>query len=97
MSLLEHLAETNIQAAIDRGELDDLPGHGEPLVLDDDSAVPEELRAGFRMLKNAGYLPAELGLRREIQRVETLILKAESQGEKARLLLKVSLLKSQLG
>ncbi|WP_159143269.1 DnaJ family domain-containing protein, partial [Klebsiella pneumoniae] len=42
-----------------------LPGRGEPLILDDDSHVPAELRAGYRLLKNAGCLPPELEQRRD--------------------------------
>jgi hypothetical protein len=44
MNLLDQIAEARIQAAIDQGELRDLPGQGKPLQLDDDSAIPEELR-----------------------------------------------------
>jgi hypothetical protein len=40
-------------------ELAARPGSGEPLTLDDDSHVPAELRAGYRLLKNAGCLPPE--------------------------------------
>lgn len=43
------------------------------MVLDDDSHIPPELRAGFRLLKNAGCLPPELEQRREaIQLLEIL-------------------------
>ena len=35
------------------------------MILDDDSHVPPELRAGYRLLKNAGCLPPELEHRRE--------------------------------
>ena len=57
---LNELIESRIAAARDRGDFDDLPGKGSPLELDDDSLVPIELRAGLRILKNAGLLPAEL-------------------------------------
>lgn len=65
MWLLEQWAERHITDAQRRGEFDNLPGQGEPLVLDDDSAVPEELRSGYRLLKNAGCLPPELEQRKE--------------------------------
>ena len=73
MLLIDKIAEARVSEAIERGEFDDLPGAGQPLVLDDDRHVPEELRAGYRMLKNAGYLPPELELRREIHEVEQLL------------------------
>ena len=60
MWLLDQWAERHILDAQRKGELDNLPGSGEPLSLDDDSHVPAELRAGYRLLKNAGCLPPEL-------------------------------------
>ena len=59
MGLLQQLAEARIREAIEAGELDNLAGRGRPLQLDDDRLVPEGLRAGYRLLKNAGYLPPE--------------------------------------
>ena len=65
MWLLDQWAERHILDAQRKGELDNLPGSGEPLSLDDDSHVPAELRAGYRLLKNAGCLPPELENRKE--------------------------------
>lgn len=73
MHLLEQLAEARIQEAIDRGDLCGLPGEGQPLVLEDDSAIPETLRAAYRILKNAGFLPPELQLRKELREAEQLL------------------------
>lgn len=84
MLLIDRLAEEKIANAIKRGELDDLPGMGKPLHLDDDPLVPEELRAGFRLLKNAGYLPPNLQLRKEIESVEALIVQACSREERCK-------------
>ncbi|HHD7793052.1 TPA: DUF1992 domain-containing protein [Klebsiella pneumoniae] len=65
MWLLDQWAERHILDAQNKGEFDNLPGSGEPLTLDDDSHVPAELRAGYRLLKNAGCLPPELEQRKE--------------------------------
>jgi hypothetical protein len=59
MLLFELIAEQKIREAIERGELDDLPGQGRPLDLTDDRLVPEELRMAYRLLKNAGFVPPE--------------------------------------
>lgn len=67
MWLLDQWAERHIAEAQAKGEFDNLAGSGEPLILDDDSHVPPELRAGYRLLKNAGCLPPELEQRREAQ------------------------------
>ena len=40
MLLIQRIAEEKVLAAIERGELDNLPGQGKPLVMDDDSAGP---------------------------------------------------------
>lgn len=78
MTLLDQLAEQHILAALSRGELDNLPGAGQPLLLDDDSHVPPELRAGYRLLKNSGYLPVELEMRREAVELNELLRSIES-------------------
>ena len=65
MWLLDQWAERPIIDAQRKGEFEDLRGAGQPLVLDDDSHVPDELRAGYRLLKNAGCLPPELEQRKE--------------------------------
>ena len=57
MWLLDQWAERHILDAQRNGELDNLAGSGKPLALDDDSHVPAELRAGYRLLKHAGCLP----------------------------------------
>ena len=56
MWLLDQWAERHIAEAQAKGEFDNLVGSGEPLILDDDSHVPPELRAGYRLLKNAGWI-----------------------------------------
>ncbi|HHZ8496709.1 TPA: DUF1992 domain-containing protein [Enterobacter mori] len=65
MWLLDEWVERHISDAQRKGEFDNLPGSGEPLVLGDDSHIAPELRAGYRLLKNAGCLPPELEQRRE--------------------------------
>ena len=96
MLFIEKIAEQHISAARDRGEFDNLPGQGRPLALDDDVSVPPELRAGYRVLKNSGFIPPEVEQLRDIRSVESLLAQAESDKEKKRLLLKLSLLRSKL-
>lgn len=93
---VDKLAEQKIAEAIERGELDNLPGAGRPLNLDDDSMVPSDLRAGFRLLRNAGYLPPCLTLRREIDTVESLIVQAHSEEERGNLTRRLRYLLLQL-
>ncbi len=73
MLFWERLAERKIEEAIARGEFDDLPGAGKPVPEDDLPGVPPELRMACRILKNAGYLPEEVRLRREIGDIRRLL------------------------
>ncbi|HEX4503175.1 MAG TPA: DUF1992 domain-containing protein [Scandinavium sp.] len=73
MWLLDQWAERHILDAQSKGEFDDLTGSGEPLSLDDDVHIPHELRAGYRLLKNAGCLPTELQQRKEAVELADLL------------------------
>lgn len=96
MDLIDRLAEQHIQAALERGELDDLPGAGKPLPTEDLAMVPESLRAGYRLLKNAGYLPPELEALREIRDAEDLLARIQDPGERDRQLRRLRLLETRL-
>jgi len=96
MPLIDSLAEERICAAIRRGDFDDLPGRGRPLDLVDDSTVPEALRVGYRVLKNAGCLPPEVSLRKEIHEVEALLNLAELASEQQTIRRRLCLLRIRL-
>jgi len=66
VSALERLAEERERRAVEAGELDRLPGAGRPLRLDDDGGVPQEMRAAYRVLRNAGLVPEQVYVRRDI-------------------------------
>ena len=85
-----------IQEALRAGELSNLPGAGKPLQLDDDSMIPKELRAAYRILKNSGFLPPEIQLRKEIHEAEQLLLHVEDAAERARALLRLEMLRMRL-
>lgn len=96
MFLLDRLAEQRIAEAMARGEFDDLPGAGQPLELDDDTLVPEELRVAYRLLKNAGFVPPEVEARRELASLEELLACTDDAGERDRALKKLHLLSARL-
>jgi hypothetical protein len=76
MGLMETIAENRIRAAMDEGFFDNLPGKGKPLRLDDDSSVPEDLRLSFKILKNAGCLPIEMELNKQIYNLRQMLTAA---------------------
>ena len=96
MFLLDKIAEARITEAVERGELDNLPGAGHPLAIDNDQHIPEELRVAYRILKNAGCVPRELELRREISQVEQLLSHVEDAQEKNRIIRKINYLMTNL-
>nr|WP_154324445.1 DUF1992 domain-containing protein [Pantoea sp. 201603H] len=75
MWLIDQLAEQKMCNAQEKGEFDNLAGQGKPLILDDNSHVPAELRTAYRLLKNSGYLPPELEMRREAIELDSLLRK----------------------
>ncbi|MCF8085872.1 MAG: DUF1992 domain-containing protein [Desulfohalobiaceae bacterium] len=70
---LQQIAENKIRDAQRSGELDNLPGEGEPLCLDDDSHIPAELRLAYRILKNADYVSPEVQQRKEITDIKEML------------------------
>jgi len=89
---LERLAEERIRDAIQRGEFDNLPGRGKPLNLEDDRHIPDDLRLAYKVLRNAGCLPPELELKKEISKAEELLSSMADEGERYRQLQKVNFL-----
>ena len=80
--LFQRLAEQRILEAQRKGEFDDLPGKGQPLELEDLSSVPDELRIGYIVLKNAHVLPPEAELLKDIHILEDLLKHVEDEGER---------------
>jgi hypothetical protein len=96
MSVFDYIAEQKIAAAIERGELSDLPGQGAPLELDDDALVPETLRMAYRILRNAGFVPPEVETLRAIGDLERCIEDLPDGEPRWRALRKLQLLRLRL-
>jgi hypothetical protein len=88
----EKIVEERIRRALKEGAFDDLPGFGQPLELADDSHIPEDLRLAHKILKNAGCLPPEIEVKKEIQRTEDLLAGMDQTQEKYKLLRKLNFL-----
>ncbi len=96
MICFQKIAERRIVEAIREGALDGLPGAGQPLKLEDDSHLPEDLRIAYKILKNAGYVPPEVALRKEIAKTEDLMAGMEDTRAKYRQLKKLNFLVMKL-
>lgn len=79
------IAERRIEEAIKCGDFDDLPLKGRLLPEEGLDAVPAELRVGYRVLKNAGVLPPEMELKKEIVTLRQLLSCCLDGPEKKRL------------
>lgn len=87
---MSRIAENKIREAIEKGEFKDLSGQGQPMVIEDLSHIPEELRAGYKILKNSGMLPEELQLKKDIVTLQELIDCCYDEEELARLKVKLT-------
>lgn len=97
MLILDAIAEERIARAMEAGEFDGLPGAGKPLELDDDSLVPEELRAAYRILKNAGFVPPEVEAMKEAGDLEAMIRTLGEGDARSRACARLNLLLATLG
>lgn len=82
MSLFQKIVEKRIKEAQERGEFNNLPGHGKPIKIEDDSHIPEDLRLAYKILKNADCLPPEVQLKKEIRQMEDMLENMSDEKEK---------------
>jgi len=84
------IVEQKIREAQEKGEFDDLPGQGEPLDLEDDRHIPEDLRLAYKILKNADCLPPELEFKKEIRQMEDMLAHIPDEKERYRQIKKIN-------
>lgn len=82
MNAFDKIAEDRIQEAMRNGEFDNLPQQGKPINLDYWASLPPEQRAGFMLLRNAGYVPEEVLLLKEIAELREKLAACNNQDEK---------------
>ena len=83
--MFDRLVEKKIREALEAGEFDGLEGAGRPVNLDAYFSTPEELRAGYAVLKNAGVVPVEAQLLGEINRLKEGLAASRDPAERERL------------
>ncbi len=73
------IVEEKIREAMARGEFDNLPGKGRPVILEDYPFTPPEWRLAFKILADAGFVPDWIALDNEIrERIENWQREAKS-------------------
>jgi hypothetical protein len=88
----DKIVEERIRKAQKKGVFDNIPGSGKPIVYEDDRFVPEDLRLAYKILKNAGCVPPEIEIKKEIQRTEDLLADMTETAEKYRTMKKLNFL-----
>lgn len=96
-SIYDILAEQRIADALRRGEFDNLPGAGKPLVFDDELFVSPEQRMANKVMRNAGFSPPEIGLRKAIAKLRAEIAGLDESERRSALRRRLAMLIVQLG
>lgn len=92
----ESIVEERIKAAQKQGRFNNLEGHGKPLVFEE-ICVPNDLRLAHKILKNAGFLPPEIELRKQMTEVRELMDQTDDASpKKAKLSKKLNYLMAKL-
>ena len=85
-----------VARAIANGEMDNLPGQGKPLNLDDESGVPEDMRMAYRVMKNAGIVPPEVEAMKRLAKLREQLAVETDPAERDRLAKQISMENSVL-
>lgn len=96
LSFLNQMAERKIADAIDSGELTTAKFKNKPLKFEDDSFVPQDLKMAYKILKNSGYVPEEVHLRKEIYNLEQLISQTDDVHTRLKQMKKLNVLLMKL-
>jgi hypothetical protein len=83
MPTLDEQIAQHLRDAQASGELRAAPSWGKPLALDDGvDETPVELRLAFKILKNAGVVPHEVEMFRELARLKLALTTANGEEER---------------
>ena len=92
MDILLTLAEQKINQALTEGLDFNSPRWKNKALPKDDPNIPEELRIAYTLLKNSGFTPPELDLRKDINRLQDLLDRETDEGARLRQMEKLNFL-----
>lgn len=81
-NIFDKIAEDRIQEALRNGEFDNLPSQGKPINLDYWASLPAGIRAGYMLLKNAGFVPEEVQLLKDMEKLREQMANCPDQEER---------------
>lgn len=97
MDAFQMIAERRIAEAMERGAFEHLQGAGKRLPKDTDPEVPVELHMAYKILKNAGCLPPEMEVRKQINNLAELLAVCEEGDQRQEHLRQLRALLERLG
>ena len=96
LSAIQIIAERRIEEAVRDGKLEVPEWRNRPLPLDSDPFVPADLKMAYKLLKNSGYLPPGIELRKEIDKLEDQINATEDEHTRVKQIKKLNFLTMKL-
>ena len=82
--------EAIIRAAIERGEMENLPFKGERIPIEDESGIPPEDRMAYKVLRMADMVPPEVEAMRSLSELRKALADTEDPDLKKELRIKIS-------
>jgi hypothetical protein len=86
---IDRAIESIIREAMARGEFDNLPGEGKPIDLTDYFNTPEDFRLAYSIMKNAGVLPEEVEILKEIEALNSQLEACTDESQRKQLKKKI--------
>lgn len=90
MDALTYIAEQKVKNAIENGDFDNLPGFGKPVDNTEYFQVPEEERVAYHLMKNNGFLPEEVHIRKELYHLRKGLRNCKDLTKKEKLLMRIN-------
>lgn len=91
MSGVDEIIRQWVQKVEGSGEVRNLPGFGEPLRFEDGFLeTPGELRMAYKILKNAGYVPAEIEMLQRLAALREQLNATQDAAQQRELKLKIA-------
>ena len=91
-SVIQEIAEHRIREAMEEGQMENLPGQGQPLQPESDTHIPQEMRMAYKILKNSGHIPPEIEEEKQIQNMLDLLEHCQDEQERYRQMQKLNVL-----
>ena len=97
LTSLHRIAEKKIEQAVKEGLGKDLPHwKNKPLPPDPFLDLPADRRMAYRLLKHGGYVPEELEIRKEINKIEDLLRNCSDTKERIAQVKRIDFLRFRL-